>query len=56
MSDADFQVAIIGAGPGGIAAATNAAKHGLKHVLFEKKRIGNTIADYQLGKHVMAEP
>jgi CRP-like cAMP-binding protein/thioredoxin reductase/Fe-S-cluster-containing hydrogenase component 2 len=56
MSDADFQVAIIGAGPGGIAAATNAAKHGLKHALFEKKRIGNTIADYQLGKHVMAEP
>ncbi|MCB0331139.1 MAG: NAD(P)-binding domain-containing protein, partial [Bdellovibrionales bacterium] len=51
-----FQVAVIGSGPGGLGAATNAAKHGLSHILFEKKEIANTIFDYQLRKHVMAEP
>ncbi len=51
-----FEVAIIGAGPGGIGAATNAAHHKLSHILFEKSEIGNTIFNYQLRKHVMAEP
>jgi len=51
-----FEVAIIGAGPGGIGAAANAASCGLSHVLFEKSHIANTIYDYQLHKHVMAEP
>jgi thioredoxin reductase/CRP-like cAMP-binding protein/Fe-S-cluster-containing hydrogenase component 2 len=51
-----FDVAIIGAGPAGIGAATNAAHHKLSHVLFEKGEIANTIFDYQLRKHVMAEP
>jgi CRP-like cAMP-binding protein/thioredoxin reductase/Fe-S-cluster-containing hydrogenase component 2 len=51
-----FEVAIIGAGPGGIGAATNAAHHKISHVLFEKGQVANTISDYQLRKHVMAEP
>ena len=51
-----FKVAIIGAGPGGISASVNAAKHNINHVLFEKSEIGNTIYQYQLRKHVMAEP
>lgn len=51
-----FDIAIIGAGPAGIAAATSAAHHKLSHVLFEKAEIANTIYDYQLRKHVMAEP
>ena len=51
-----FEVAIIGAGPAGIGAATNAAHHKISHVLFEKGAIANTIYDYQLRKHVMAEP
>ena len=51
-----FKVAIIGAGPGGLGAATNAAFHGISHILFERKEIGNTVFDYQLRKHVMAEP
>lgn len=51
-----FEVAIIGAGPAGIGAATNAAHHKMSHVLFEKGEIANTIFDYQLRKHVMAEP
>lgn len=51
-----FEVAIIGAGPGGLGAAINAANHNLSHILFERKEIGNTIYDYQLRKWVMAEP
>lgn len=51
-----FEIAIIGAGPAGIGAATNAAHHGMSHILFEKAEVANTIYDYQLRKHVMAEP
>lgn len=51
-----YDVAIVGAGPAGIAAACNAAANKLSHVLFEKREIGNTIYDYQLRKYVMAEP
>ena len=51
-----FEVAIIGAGPAGLGAAANASHHKISHVLIEKREIGNTIFDYQLGKHVMAEP
>jgi thioredoxin reductase/CRP-like cAMP-binding protein/Fe-S-cluster-containing hydrogenase component 2 len=51
-----IDIAIIGAGPGGIGAAANAARHGVSHILFEKGEIGNTIYDYQLRKLVMAEP
>ncbi|MFQ5674218.1 MAG: NAD(P)-binding domain-containing protein, partial [Nitrospinales bacterium] len=51
-----FDVAIIGAGPGGLSAAANAAHHKLSHILLEKGEIANTIREYQLKKHVMAEP
>ena len=51
-----FEIAIIGAGPAGIGAATSAAYHKISHVLFEKGEVANTIYDYQLRKHVMAEP
>ncbi len=51
-----FEIAIIGAGPGGLGAATNAAQLKLSHVLVESKEIGNTVYNYQLRKHVMAEP
>lgn len=51
-----YTVAIIGAGPGGLGAALNAAAQGVSHVLIEKAEVGNTIFDYQLRKHVMAEP
>ncbi|MGA0162755.1 MAG: cyclic nucleotide-binding domain-containing protein [Bdellovibrionota bacterium] len=52
----DYEVVIVGAGPAGLGAATNAASSGLSHMLFEKAEIGNTIYEYQLRKHVMAEP
>jgi CRP-like cAMP-binding protein/thioredoxin reductase/Fe-S-cluster-containing hydrogenase component 2 len=51
-----FEVAIIGAGPAGLGAATNAAHNKISHILFEKAEVANTIYDYQLRKHVMAEP
>jgi thioredoxin reductase/Fe-S-cluster-containing hydrogenase component 2/CRP-like cAMP-binding protein len=51
-----FKVAIIGAGPAGLGAATNAAHRGLSHILIEKGEVANTIFNYQLHKHVMAEP
>ncbi len=51
-----FEIAILGAGPGGLGAAANAAAHKLSHVLVEKAEVGNTIFEYQLRKHVMAEP
>jgi cGMP-dependent protein kinase 2 len=51
-----LEIAIVGAGPGGLGAAANAAHHGLSHILFEKREIANTIYDYQLRKLVMAEP
>lgn len=51
-----YQIAIIGAGPGGLCAASQAAVRKVPHMLFEKGEIGNTIFDYQLRKHVMDEP
>ena len=54
--DDTIDVAIIGAGPAGIAAAANAARHKLTHVLLEKGQLANTIYEYQKAKHVMAEP
>ncbi len=52
-----FQIAIIGAGPGGLSAATRAAQQGLSHVLLEASaQLANTVAHYQKGKWVMDEP
>ncbi|MEX2327767.1 MAG: NAD(P)-binding protein, partial [Pseudomonadales bacterium] len=52
-----FDIAIIGAGPGGLSAAARCAELELSHVLLESSpRIASTIQKYQKGKHVMAEP
>ncbi len=56
VMDGHLEIAIIGAGPAGLAAAANAAQHQLSHVLIEKGEIGNTVFNYQLRKYVMAEP
>ncbi len=53
----DFDIAILGAGPGGLSAAARAAQRGLSHVLLEAaEQHANTIQQYQRRKHVMAEP
>ncbi|MFP6655168.1 MAG: NAD(P)-binding domain-containing protein [Myxococcota bacterium] len=51
-----LRLAIIGAGPAGIAAAVRAAERGIEHVLYERSVLANTIVKYQKGKLVMAEP
>jgi CRP-like cAMP-binding protein/Fe-S-cluster-containing hydrogenase component 2/thioredoxin reductase len=52
-----FEIAIVGAGPGGLSAAAHAAELGIPHVLLEQSAAhANTIQRYQKGKHVMAEP
>lgn len=50
-------VAIVGAGPGGIAAALACIQRGLSYALLDKEHgIASTIARYPKGKFVMAEP
>ena len=52
-----LEVAVIGAGPGGLSAAARCAELGVDHVLLESSpKIASTIQKYQKGKHVMAEP
>jgi len=51
------EIAIVGAGPGGLSAAARAAATGTSHVLLEAApQLANTLFNYQKGKHVMAEP
>ncbi len=53
----EFEIAIIGAGPGGLSAAARAAQRRMSHVLLEAaEQHANTIQQYQRYKHVMAEP
>ena len=57
MIDDVCELAIVGAGPGGVSAAVRAAQHGVSHVLLEAtEHHANTIQQYQQFKHVMAEP
>ncbi|MHA7839540.1 MAG: NAD(P)-binding domain-containing protein, partial [bacterium] len=53
---ADVELAIIGAGPAGIAAGVRAAERGIRHTLYERSVLADTIVKYQKGKLVMAEP
>lgn len=51
------EIAVIGAGPGGLSAAVRCAELGVSHVLLEASpAIANTLQKYQKGKHVMDEP
>jgi len=57
MNDSILDVAILGAGPGGLSAAARAAQRRLSHVLLEAgDKHANTIQRYQRLKHVMSEP
>ena len=57
MDNNIYDIAVLGAGPGGLSAAAHAAELGVAHVLLESSpKIANTIQKYQKGKHVMAEP
>ncbi|MCB2106309.1 MAG: cyclic nucleotide-binding domain-containing protein [Rhodobacteraceae bacterium] len=51
------KIAIVGSGPGGLSAASHAAKMGVEHVLLERTdHLSDTIYKYQRGKYVMATP
>jgi Fe-S-cluster-containing dehydrogenase component/thioredoxin reductase/CRP-like cAMP-binding protein len=57
MTDSILDVAILGAGPGGLSAAARAAQRRMSHVLLEAAdKHANTIQRYQRLKHVMSEP
>src|SRR3984893_9107522 len=52
-----FDLAVLGAGPGGLSAAARAAQRGVSQVLREAAdKHANTVQQYQRRKHVMAEP
>ena len=52
-----YELAVVGAGPGGLSAAARAAEEKLSHVLLESaEKHANTVQQYQHHKHVMAEP
>jgi thioredoxin reductase/ferredoxin len=56
-ADNCVDVAIIGSGPGGLAAALSCIQRGVSYVVLEKEQlIASTIARYPKGKLVMAEP
>lgn len=56
-SGAQYKVAIVGSGPGGLSAGAHAAKMGMKHILLERQdHASDTIYKYQKGKFVMATP
>lgn len=56
-SEQQFELAVVGAGPGGLSAAAHAAEQGMSHVLLESaQQHANTVQQYQHHKHVMAEP
>ncbi|HET6162310.1 MAG TPA: NAD(P)-binding domain-containing protein, partial [Planctomycetota bacterium] len=49
-------VAIVGGGPAGLAAALRAVEHGLTHVLLEQDTLGGTVRHYPRQKLVMTQP
>lgn len=56
-SEEFYELAVVGAGPGGLSAAARAAEQKLSHVLLESaEKHANTVQQYQHHKHVMAEP
>ncbi len=52
----DCDVAIIGVGPGGLAAAATASEKGLRYVALEQEKIVSTIQAYPAGKYVFFKP
>ena len=53
---ADFDVAVVGAGPGGLAAGLTAKKDDLKYIVLEQGDIGGAILHYPRAKVVMTSP
>ncbi len=53
---ADFDMAIVGAGPAGLAAGLTAKANGMRYVILEQSDIGGSILHYPRAKVVMTSP
>jgi thioredoxin reductase (NADPH) len=53
---AAFDVAIVGGGPAGLAAALTAKQHNLRYILLEQGEVGGTILQYPRKKLVLTSP
>lgn len=51
-----YDVAIVGAGPAGVAAALAARAHGLRHVVLEQDDLGGSVLHYPREKIVLTSP
>jgi thioredoxin reductase/CRP-like cAMP-binding protein/Fe-S-cluster-containing hydrogenase component 2 len=57
MAPERHELVIVGSGPAGLAAASQAQRNGLDYLLLERAdHLGDTVFCYQKRKHVMAEP
>ncbi|MBT3463651.1 NAD(P)-binding domain-containing protein [archaeon] len=54
--EADFDLIIVGGGPGGVTAAIEAKKKGLNYILLEKGRLFEIVHQYPNKKPIYAEP
>ncbi|MEH6558271.1 MAG: NAD(P)-binding domain-containing protein [Oceanicoccus sp.] len=56
VDDSIYDVAIVGAGPAGIAASLYAIEHNMKYLLLEQDSLGGTVSHFPRGKVVMTSP
>ena len=56
FDNGSHDVAIIGAGPAGIAASLGAKEAGLRYITLEQDSLGGTVAHFPRGKLVMTQP
>jgi NAD-dependent dihydropyrimidine dehydrogenase PreA subunit len=56
VAGADYDVIVVGAGPGGLGAALEAKSSGLRYLAIERDTIASTIRAYPRDKAVLAEP
>ena len=54
--EAEYDVVIVGAGPGGLSATAMAKKRGLRYVTIEQDKVVATIQAYPAGKYVFFKP
>jgi thioredoxin reductase (NADPH) len=53
---AEYDIAIIGAGPAGLASGLTALKNNLRYIVLEQSNIGGTVLQYPRSKIVMTSP
>lgn len=56
VAEAQYDIIVVGAGPGGLAAGLEAKRLGLRYLILERESIASTIQNYPRDKAVLAEP